>query len=251
MDGVTLRLAQVYGQSLAGLEFSQIVKCTDVFMAEERSTTSRTMIRKAKANDADAWQRLVQTYSRRIYRWCRRGGLQPADASNVVQEVLRSVARKLPDFRHEHATDTFRGWLRRITSNKINDHFRREGKQPAQARGGTDAHRRLQQHVALPDLHEATWATVPKKKTTGLDHAQLDSIRSQFSDRDWKMFWRVAVDGQSAVEVGEEFGVTANTVRIVKMRLLKKLREQLTHPELLHTNSSTARVIETYRPPSP
>jgi len=209
------------------------------------------MIRKAKANDADAWQRLVQTYSRRIYRWCRRGGLQPADASNVVQEVLRSVARKLPDFRHEHATDTFRGWLRRITSNKINDHFRSEGQQPAQAQGGTDAHRRLQQHVALPDFHEATWATMPSKPTTSFDHGQLELVRSQFSERDWKMFWRVAVDGQSAVEVGEEFGVTANTVRIVKMRLLKKLREQLTCPERQHTNPVSPKEIETYRPPSP
>ncbi len=221
-------------------------------MTEEKSTTSRTMIRKAKANDADAWQRLVQTYSRRIYRWCRRGGLQPADSSNVVQEVLRSVARKLPDFRHEHATDTFRGWLRRITSNKINDHFRREGKQPAQARGGTDAHRQLQQHVALPDFHEATWATTQTKPTTtGLDHAQLELVRSQFSERDWKMFWRVAVDGQSAVEVGEEFEVTANTVRIVKTRLLKKLRDQLTHPELPDTIPTPAKVTEPYRPPLP
>ena len=195
------------------------------------------MIRQAKANDAEAWKRLVHTYSRRIYRWCRRGGLQPADASNVVQEVLRSVTRKLPDFRHEHATDTFRGWLRRITVNKINDHFRVEGKQPAHPRGGTDAHRQLQ-HITLPppsSTYEATWETA--KSTSAyvrLNAEQLDKVRSQFSERDWKMFWRVAVDGQSAVEVGDEFCVTANTVRIVKTRLLKKLREQLTHPQAQH-----------------
>lgn len=199
-------------------------------MTEEASSTSRTLIRQAKANDASAWQRLVHTYSRRIYRWCRQGGLQPADASNVVQEVLRSVARKLPDFRHEHATDTFRGWLRRITSNKINDHFRSESKQPVQPRGGTDAHRQLQ-HVSRLPTYEATWETGrPPQAAPGIDPATLDAVRSQFSDRDWKMFWRVAVDGQSAVEVGEEFGVTANTVRIVKTRLLKKLRAQLQPP---------------------
>lgn len=192
------------------------------------------MIRKAKANDADAWKRLVHTYSRRIYRWCRRGGLQPADASNVVQEVLRSVARKLPDFRHEHATDTFRGWLRRITVNKINDHFRMEGKQPAAPRGGTDAHRQLQ-HLAVRSSYEPTWATThPRVTSPGLDRGQLETVRSQFSERDWKMFWRVVVDGQSAVEVGDEFGVTANTVRIVKTRLLKKLRQQLKRPPDSH-----------------
>ena len=169
----------------------------------------------------------MQLYSRRIYRWCRRAGLQPADAGNVVQEVLRSVARKLGDFRHEESNHSFRGWLRRITVNKINDHFRSLGKLAAQPRGGTDAHRQLL-HFASRETFEPTWATSPAESSRGglrLDPAELERVRSQFSERDWKMFWRVVVDGQSAVEVGEEFGVTANTVRIVKMRLLRRLRE--------------------------
>ena len=53
-------------------------------------------------------------------------------------------------------------------------------------------------------------------------------MRNLVSQRDWQLFWRVVVDGQSAVEVGDEFGVTANTVRIVKVRVLKLLREQVT-----------------------
>lgn len=206
-------------------------------MSDELSKTSTTLLRGAKANDAESWERLVRTYSRPVYRWCRRAGLQPADAGNIVQEVLRSVARKLPDFRHEQATGTFRGWLRRITTNKINDHFRAESKQPIRPRGGTDAHRHLL-HIAEPSLpdsdeHEATWATTPPA-TLQIDSMRLDAVRSQFSERDWRMFWRVAVDGQSAVEVGEEFGVTANTVRIVKTRLLKKLRSHFSNPQDLH-----------------
>lgn len=200
---------------------------------EEHSNTSPTLIRDAKAQNPDAWRDLVQLYSRRIYRWCRRAGLQPADAGNVVQEVLRSVARKLPDFRHEQASDSFRGWLRRITTNKITDHFRSEGKQPAQPRGGTDAHRQLL-HLPSVEIHEPTWATTQSRRGTPLlDPTKLAEVRRKISDRDWKMFWRVVIDGQSAVEVGEEFGVTANTVRIVKMRVLRRLKShfQESHAE--------------------
>lgn len=202
-------------------------------MNEELSKTSATLLRQAKENNAEAWERLVQTYSRPIYRWCRRAGLQAADAGNVVQEVLRSVARKLPDFRYERSSDSFRGWLRRITTNKINDHFRIEAKLPSRPKGGTDAHRNLL-HLAAPDLHEPTWATIrtSSNPTRKLDQAALEEVRSQFSDRDWRMFWRVVVDGQSAVEVGDEFGVTANAVRIVKMRLLRKLRSQFSTNEI-------------------
>ena len=214
---------------------------------EEQSKTSSTLIRNAKESNPEAWRDLVHLYSRRIYRWCRRAGLQPADAGNVVQEVLRSVARKLPDFRHEHAGHSFRGWLRRITTNKITDHFRKAGKQPAPS-GGTDAHRRL---LELPsgEIHEPTWATSQSRpQMPRLDATKLASVQKKISSRDWKMFWRVVVDGQSAVEVGQEFEVTANTVRIVKMRVLRKLKAEF-QPELdfarrdLHGSSSPGQSI--------
>ena len=73
------------------------------------SHTSPTLIRGAQANDADSWSRLVTTYGRRVYRWCRQAGLQPADCGNVTQEVLRAVARKLVDFHYQREGDTFRG----------------------------------------------------------------------------------------------------------------------------------------------
>ena len=204
------------------------MKRRDVSNSDGHSRTSTTLIRGAKANEAEAWQQLVYLYSRRIYRWCRRAGLQSADAGNVVQEVLRSVARKIPEFRHEQPQDSFRGWLRRITQNKINDHFRREGKQLASPRGGSDAHRQLQ-HLAASAAYEPTWATTRyvRREASRLDTSQLAEVRAEFSDRDWRIFWRVVVDGQSAVEVGEEFGITANAVRLVKMRLLRRLRERL------------------------
>jgi len=212
------------------------LKCGRVLMMEEVSKTSTTLIRQARAKNPDAWRELVEHYSRRVYRWSRRSGLQPADAGNIVQEVLRSVARKLPDFRHDNMGGSFRGWLKRITTNKINDHFRREGRQPATARGGTDAHRQLNQ-LAIEE-REATWATAPSRSTgrLRLDAGKLEEVRRQFSDRDWKMFWRVVVDGQSAVDVGAEFQVTANTVRIVKMRLLRRLKAQFAGEE--NKNSS-------------
>ena len=61
----------------------------------DMSVTSTDLLRQAKANSQTAWQQLVTRYSRRIYRWCRRGGLQSTDAADVTQEVLHAVARKL------------------------------------------------------------------------------------------------------------------------------------------------------------
>ena len=175
---------------------------------------------------------LVQTYSRRVYRWCRRAGLQPADSANVVQDVLRAVARKLPEFRREKAGDTFRGWLRRITQNKLRDFHRAEKRRPDRAVGGTDAHQRILRVQAslgptATQTHLSGTRSNPYPGLSDWGQQIVSAIRAEFSDRDWHFFWRVVVDGQSAVEVGEEYGVTANTVRLVKMRILRRLREAI------------------------
>jgi RNA polymerase sigma-70 factor (ECF subfamily) len=197
------------------------------------SRTSSSLLRRAKADDADAWQQLVETYSRRVYRWCRQAGLQPADASNVVQEVLRSVARKLADFRRERATDTFRGWLRRITQNKLRDHFRNQAKRVDHPKGGTDAHQMIE--AVSESISE-----LPNPGAVAVSNPVVERVRNEFSDRDWRFFWRVVVDGQSAVEVGEEFDVTANTVRLVKMRILRRLREEFAKQQLLEFSQSSS-----------
>jgi RNA polymerase sigma-70 factor (ECF subfamily) len=178
----------------------------------------------AQANKASAWEALVCTYSRRIYRWCRLDGLQPADAANVVQDVLQSVALGIGDFRRDRAGDSFRAWLRRITQNKIHDHFRREKRQLARASGGTDAHQRLAGH-ADARIHLPEIVSSHTSQEQQLYAEVCSQIRSEFSERDWRLFWRVVADGQPAAEAGAEYGVSANTVRLVKMRVLRRFRQ--------------------------
>ncbi len=226
------------------------VKWQDVTPYEaSASRTSTSLLRRAQADQTDAWQLLVQTYSRRVYRWCRRAGLQPADSANVVQEVLRAVARKLPEFRREKAGDTFRGWLRRITQNKLRDFHRSLARYPDRAAGGTDAHQQILQ-VQAPHPDTATYSHLSSGHSNSC-HGLSDwgqqivaRVRAECSERDWRFFWRVVVDGQSAVEVGEEFGVTANTVRLVKMRILRRLREAVARGPSCATATSSSQSME-------
>lgn len=207
------------------------MKCSDVYPSDaEASATSSRLLREARRCDQDAWERLVRLYSRRMYRWCRQAGLQPADAANVVQEAFSAVARKLNGFHRDRPGDTFRGWLRRIVENKIRDHFRRTRRRRDIPAGGTDAHRFLTDAAAWNPSdngdEEASATAPPSDEPTEIAEV-VEQVRREVGERNWKFFWRTAVDGQSAVEVGQEFGVSANAVRIVKMRVLRRLREHL------------------------
>ena len=80
--------------------------------------------------------------------------------------------------------------------------------------------------VVSPDSQPGDGSSVCRSELNQISNPVVASVRNEFSDRDWRFFWRVVVDGQSAVEVGHEFDVTANTVRLVKMRILRRLREE-------------------------
>jgi RNA polymerase sigma factor (sigma-70 family) len=97
-----------------------------------------------KAEDPEAWRRLVRLHGPLVYLWGRQCGLQPDDAADVLQDVFVAVAGSVETFRREQPGDTFRGWLWTIARNNIRDHFRRRQGQAA-AQGGTDAQEHLLQ----------------------------------------------------------------------------------------------------------
>jgi RNA polymerase sigma-70 factor (ECF subfamily) len=62
---------------------------------------------------------------------------------------------------------------------------------------------------------------------TALYHRALSQVRSQFEERTWTTFWRVAVEGRSPAEVAAQMGMTPTAVRQAKSRVLRRLKEEL------------------------
>src|SRR5207245_5477598 len=98
----------------------------------------RSLLARVHANDAAAWDRLVTLYAPLVWHWCRKMQLPAQEAADVFQEVFQAVASHINDFHRDQPGDTFRGWLRTITKNKVHDHFRHHEREP-QAAGGTAA----------------------------------------------------------------------------------------------------------------
>src|SRR5215831_19516115 len=62
-------------------------------MAEPPLTRVTLLARIKDGRDTDAWREFVQLYGPVVYRFARNRGLQDADAADLMQDVLRSVAR--------------------------------------------------------------------------------------------------------------------------------------------------------------
>ena len=67
-----------------------------------------SLLLRLKAQDAEAWKRLVRLYGPVVYGWCRRAGLRAEDAEDVGQEVFQAVARNIGSFRRERPGDPCR-----------------------------------------------------------------------------------------------------------------------------------------------
>ncbi|HKB40951.1 MAG TPA: sigma-70 family RNA polymerase sigma factor [Gemmataceae bacterium] len=188
---------------------------------ETGSSTSLGLLERVKARDPVAWQRMVSLYGPLIDRWARQAGLQEADAADVRQEVLQAVDRAIDGFRRDRPGDTFRGWLKTITRNKVLDHLRRTRGGEA-AVGGSDALKQMQQLPAdaIPD------STEDAEEFGQILRQALELIRTDFEERTWRAFWRVVIEEQEAAEVAAELGMSINAVYLAKGRVLARLREE-------------------------
>jgi RNA polymerase sigma-70 factor (ECF subfamily) len=188
------------------------------------TATSRSLLERVKADEPQAWDRLVTLYAPLVFQWCRGWELREQDAADVFQEVFQAVAAHIGTFRKEREGDTFRGWLRTITRNKVHDHFRRRGREP-EGVGGTDAQARLAQ-LPAPSPPEDSSLSEERAERGLISHA-LDLIRPEFAERTWQAFWRTAIEGGSAPQVAAELSMSAGAVRVAKSRVLQRLREEL------------------------
>jgi RNA polymerase sigma-70 factor (ECF subfamily) len=189
-------------------------------------STSSSLIDRIRARDADAWRRFVGLYGPSVFHWCARFGLSGDDSADVSQEVFRSVAISVSEFRHDRPGDSFRGWLYTLTRNKIRDFARQRAQREATV-GGSAYQALLQQIPAQQELHPAESSN---SVDANLLRRALDVIRAEFEPRSWQAFWRTTVDDQNATQVAEELGMSPTAVRKAKSRVLRRLREMLIDP---------------------
>ncbi len=80
------------------------------------------LARASAQGEMEAFERLYQTYHRRVYSLCLRLVGNVADAEDLTQEVFLHLYRKISSFRGDSAFTT---WLHRLTVNLVLMHLRR------------------------------------------------------------------------------------------------------------------------------
>jgi len=172
-------------------------------------------------SDQQAWRRFVDRYGPLIYAWCRRRGLQDADAEDATQEVLRRLQTGLSTFDREKGR--FRAWLYRVTGNACKDLVNLLKRPGYTGSGDSNVLAQLGNVEASNDLAEHI------EKEHQRERLEVAMARTQLrvSPRDWKIFHALALEKRSAEDVAAEHGLRVGSVYAVRSQVKEVLNDEI------------------------
>jgi RNA polymerase sigma-70 factor (ECF subfamily) len=192
-------------------------------MSKSPSTRPSLLIRIRDAQDREAWEQFVDIYAPLVFGYCRKHGLQDADAADLTQDVLQSVARSIRGLEYDRRRGAFRAWLLTITRNALRKHWAGVDREP-RATGSSGMQELLEGQPGKTDGDATYWQ---QEYERCLFRWSAKRIAGEFRDSTWRAFWECAVQETPPKQAAEKLGLSLGAVYTAKSRVLKRLREEI------------------------
>lgn len=172
--------------------------------------------------DEASWEDFSNIYYGYVYAIIRRMNMSAEDAEDLVQQVLLTVWKKIPE------TDVtqirrFRSWLAKITRDLVINFIRKRSRDANRIKK-VEADETLYhvESIPLPDIDEIA----EKEWKLHLTHLALKKIEPLFSGRAIQVF-RLNLDGMGIGEIAEKLNLEENSVYRLRNRVKKKLMNEI------------------------
>ena len=201
---------------------------------DELIPTRATLIQRLKNwQDQSSWRNFFDTYWKLIYHVAIKGGLSEAEAQDVVQETMISVARHMPTFRYDPAIGSFKVWLLNMTRWRITDQLRkrRSTAECSPFSHDTAIGTRTVDKVIDPrsqDL-DAVWDSEWKKN---LFDAAIAKVKRRSDPQKYQIFDLYVNKEWEPAKVASAFGVSINQVYLAKHRVAEMIAEEVKRLEM-------------------
>jgi RNA polymerase sigma-70 factor (ECF subfamily) len=176
-------------------------------------------------DDQDSWKDFFDTYWRLIYSFAIKSGLTDAEAQDVVQETVISVAKDIEKFKRDRTLGTFKGWLRNLTRWRIADQLRKRTRSVL-AGNNISTPSANPDETAGPvnaDL-EAIWE---KDWQANLLEAAMERVKPRVKEEHYQMFDLNVVRQWPAGKVAQTLGVNIGRVYLAKYRVMALIKKEI------------------------
>jgi RNA polymerase sigma-70 factor (ECF subfamily) len=190
-------------------------------MQSTASLTGTTLFKVLQEpSDAQAWSKFVERYGPKVFHWCRARGLQPADAEDVMQEVLSKFAKVARTFRYDRTKSGFRAWLRTVTKHALCDLVGEFKK--ARAAGRVRAAGILETMQAARDLEH----DLEEEFRRELLEQAMNAVRVRVEPKTWRAFELLAA-GTAGKEVAQQLQLSIAAVYMAKSRVNRMIAAEV------------------------
>src|SRR5437773_1583385 len=158
--------------------------------ANELIPTRQSLLSRLKDwNDQEGWKVFFDTYWKLIYNTAVKAGLADSEAQDVVQETVISVLKQMETFDYQAESGSFKRWLLRVTSWRIQDHLRRREPEMESINPRTATHTRTAtcERVADPATFDlaASWGEEWEKN---LMDAAVERVKKKVDPAQYQLF---------------------------------------------------------------
>jgi RNA polymerase sigma factor (sigma-70 family) len=175
-------------------------------MTRASTLSDAELVRACRADDADAWNELVERYSRYVYAIAVRGfRLDDEDAEDVFQDVFTRIYTRLDSLRDDAA---LRPWIAQLTRRRCLDALASRGRE-------TPAEEEALTNEESSDLADVDEAFAVREALAGLSETCQD-ILDRFFARD-----------QSYKTISDELEIPSGTIASRIARCLGHLKTAL------------------------
>ncbi|WP_146369609.1 RNA polymerase sigma factor [Symmachiella macrocystis] len=188
-------------------------------MPEFPETIESLIVRVRDPSNRAAWCEFERLYRPVIFRIARAKGLQHADALDLVQQVLMSVASAIDRYEKQSSQIRFRNWLSRITRNAIIKALSRQPRD--QAAGGSVI---LDILSNLPAADPETDALINFEYRREQLQRAAEKVRSEVQEPTWLAFELTALQQMPIDQAAEVLAVSTGSIYAARSRVMRRIR---------------------------
>jgi RNA polymerase sigma-70 factor (ECF subfamily) len=176
-------------------------------------------------DDQDSWRDFFDTYWHLIYSFALKSGLTEAEAQDVVQETIISVAKNIQKFRRDRSLGTFKGWLKNLTRWRIADQLRKRTRL-----NKDDKDERLGEPgmMVTPGAADAGLESVWEQEwEANLLEAAMRRVKRRVKEEHYQMFDLYVLKQWPVRKVARTLDVSVGQVYLAKHRISLLIRREI------------------------
>jgi RNA polymerase sigma-70 factor (ECF subfamily) len=188
--------------------------------AEVNKTRQTLLLRLREPGDGRAWSEFAELYQPLVRKFALLRGVAEQDVDDVVQEVMRTVAKAIRTFKYDPDRGTFRDWLFVVTRSRVIRHFRKVARTPGAAPG----------EVAMQEMAaDEAWQVGPAAEWERAYRQRMfewaaPQVRAEVHEKTWRAFWMTSVEDRPLAEVAAALEMKPGAIYVARSRVIARLR---------------------------